>query len=53
MQNTQKDDLQKMKVNAMKIRKVRADRNKLHTENSYVQASDRQADKNLCKIFNL
>ena len=32
MQNTQeKADLQKMKVNARKIRKVRADKNKLHT----------------------
>ena len=32
MQNTQeKADLQKMKVNAMKITKVRADGNKLHT----------------------
>ena len=32
MQNTQeKGDLQKMKLNTMKIRKVRADGNKLHT----------------------
>ena len=32
MQNTQeKADLQKMKVNAMKITKVHADGNKLHT----------------------
>ena len=32
MQNTQeKADLQKTKVNAMKIRKVRADRNKLRS----------------------
>ena len=31
MQSTKKADLQKMKVNATKIRKVRADGNKLHT----------------------
>ena len=41
MQNTQeKADLQKMKVHAMKTRKVRADKNKIHTgneERSYTQ----------------
>ena len=59
MQNTQeKHDLQKTKVNATKIRKIRADRYKLHTAGHTPSSLDgrsvvvvRQADEKLTFIW--